>query len=206
MSTTLKVELCPQCGAPAKLDAHRCAYCEAEFIITSLASLERFDKEGIQKYLKHYRQRLEQEPGSGELNLAMGICHLDLGLYEDATRFFDEAVKTQRENPDCYYYQAISIVRGRKSKLLTLNEARKVEEKLRAATQMDGDKATYFCFWLIIKYEFYQKNGLRDGAPTVSELQQNARQARCDPQEIAKLLERVPVSDERTLKLLPLIR
>ena len=74
------METCPQCGAPAQLSLRRCGYCEAEFIVTSLASLDRLDKAGIQKYVSHYRKKLADEPESGELHLAMGICYLDLGL------------------------------------------------------------------------------------------------------------------------------
>jgi tetratricopeptide (TPR) repeat protein len=200
MSGSLKVELCPQCGAPAELRVNRCAYCEAEFIVTSLASLEHFDKAGIQKYLKHYRQRLGEEPQNGEINLAMGICQLDLGLYDDALEFFNAAVRNERENPDGYYYQAIALIKGRKPKLLSLNEARKIEEKLRAAIQLNDGKAVYYYFWLIIKHEFYVKNGLGAGSPSIAELSQKAQEGQLDEREIAKLLERVPVTDERMLK------
>lgn len=201
-SGNLKVQTCPQCGAPAQLSSSRCGYCEAEFIVTSLASLERFDKAGIQKYLKHYRQRLGEEPENGEINLAMGICQLDLGLYDAAMQFFNEAVSHQRENPDGYYYQAIALIKGRKPKLLTLNEARKIEEKLRAATQINDTKAAYYYFWIIIKHEFYLKNGLREGDPSIRQLLEKAQEGQRDEQEIAKLLERVPVTDERLLKVI----
>ena len=98
------------------------------------------------------------------------------------------------------YYQAVALIKGRKPKLLTLNEARKIEEKLRAATQINDGKAAYYLLWLIIKHEFYVKNGLGAGTPSSAELSKKAQEGQNDEHEIAKLLERVPVTDERILK------
>jgi tetratricopeptide (TPR) repeat protein len=202
MNAGIKVEICPQCGAPATLSANKCGYCEAEFIITSIASLDRFDKAGINKYISHYKSLLKDEPDSGELNLAMGICNLDLGLYDLATKFFANAIEAVPDSADGYYYYSLAMVKGRKPKLLALSEVKKIEEYLQAAIQIDGSKAKYHYFWLIIKHEFYTKNGLRINPPTISDLVEQAKSAQYDQQEIAKLIARVSVTDPELLSII----
>ena len=202
MNAGIKVEVCPQCGAPAALIASKCGYCEAEFIITSIASLDRFDRTGINKYISHYKSLLKNEPDSGELNLAMGICNLDLGLYDLAAKFFAKAIEAMPDRAEGYYYYSIVIVRGRKPKLLTLSEVKKIEEYLQAAIQIDANKAKYHYFWLIIKHEFYTKNGLKINPPTISDLIEQGKSAQYDEQEIAKMMTRVPVTDTELLSII----
>jgi tetratricopeptide (TPR) repeat protein len=202
MNAGIKVEICPQCGAPAALRANKCGYCEAEFIIISIASLDRFDKTGINKYISHYKSLLKDQPDSGELNLAMGICNLDLGLYDLAAKFFAKAIEALPDSADGYYYYSLAIVKGRKPKLLTFSEVKKIEEYLQAAIQIDSSKAKYHYFWLIIKHEFYMKNGLRINPPTVSDLIAQANSAQYDEQEIAKMMARVPITDPTLLSVI----
>lgn len=201
-SGNLKVEICPQCGAPAKLSLKCCGYCEADFIVTSLASLDRFDKTGIQKYLSHYRKKLAEEPESGELHLAMGICHLDLGLHDLAAKSFVRAVEAQPENADNYYYHALAIIKGRKLKLLALKEVREIENLVAAAVQLNPAKAVYRHLLLAVKYEYYLKNGLKISPPSLEEIMGEVDLCEPDAEETARLLKRVPIHDEQLLKLL----
>ena len=201
-SGNLKVETCPQCGAPAQLSLRRCGYCEAEFIVTSLASLDRLDKAGIQKYVSHYRKKLADEPESGELHLAMGICYLDLGLHDLAAKAFAKSVEDQPENADNYYYHALAIIKGRKLKLLTLNEVKEIEALLSAAVQLDPTKGVYHHLLLAVKYEFYLKNGLKLPPPSLDEILNEIQSCDYDAEEIARLLKRVPINDEQLLKIL----
>ncbi|MSU62993.1 MAG: hypothetical protein EXS31_11470 [Pedosphaera sp.] len=202
MSESIKVETCPQCGAPAARSANKCAYCEAEFIVTSIASLDGFDKTAINRYISHYKDRLKGEPDNSEINLAMGICYLDLGLYDLAAKFFSKAIEVVPDRADGYYYHALAAIKGRKPKLLTFPEVKKVEEYLNAAIQIDGSKATYYYLWLIIKHEFYVKNGLKINPPTVEDLIAQGSCRNYDKQEIAKMISRVPVTDEELLSVI----
>lgn len=201
-SGNLKVETCPQCGAPAQLSSRRCGYCEAEFIVTSLACLDSLDKTGVQKYVSHYRKKLAEEPESGELHLAMGICYLDLSLHDLAAKSFAKAVEAQPENADNYYYHALAIIKGRKLKLLTLNDARDIESYLAAASQLNPEKAVFRQLLLAVKYEFYLKNGLKVPAPSVDEILAEIESCDCDPESTARLLKHVPIHDQDLLMAL----
>lgn len=202
MNGNIKVETCPQCGAPVKLSTKKCEYCEAEFIVTSLAYLGKFDKTGINKYVNHYKQLLKDNPENGELNLAMGICYLDLGLYDLATKFFSKAIEQIPDYGDVYYYYALALIKGRKPKVLTLTEIKKIEEYINAAIQIDNSRAKYYYLWALIKYDFYMKNGLRMSPPNLEELIEQGNSKEYDRQEIDKMFQRVPVHDEEILNLI----
>ena len=202
MSANIKVEACPQCGAPVKLASNRCEYCSAEFLVTSLAYLDKFDKTGINKYVTQYKQMLKDDPDNGEVNLAMGICYLDLGLFDLATKFFAKAIEQIPDSADVYYYQALAQMKGKRPKVLTLTEIRKVEEYLNAATQLDNTKAKFYSLWALIKYDFYLKNGMRINPPTLEDLVAELATKQVERDEVSKMLKRVPVNDAEILSLI----
>ena len=65
---------CPNDGSPIDPAKGKCDYCEARFMVISLANLARFDKAGVNKYISQYKELLKANPDDGELNCAMGIC------------------------------------------------------------------------------------------------------------------------------------
>jgi len=201
MNANIKVETCPQCGAPAKLSAGRCEYCEAEFLVTSLAYLDRFDKAGINKYINHYKQLLESSPGNGELNCAMGICYLDLGLYDLASKYFAKAIDQIPDYGDAYYYRALALLKGKRPRVLTLKEIKEAEDYLSAAIQIDDSKSRYYYLWALLKHDYYIKNGLRVSPPTFEELIGEANSKPYDKSDIEKMLQRVPINDQYLLDI-----
>jgi len=202
MSGNLKVESCPQCGAPIKLGLSKCEYCEAEFLVTSLAYLDKFDRTGINKYINHYKQLLKENPDDGELNCAMGICYLDLGLYDLATKYFAKAVEQIPDYGDSYYYYALALLKGKRPKVLSLTEIKNIEAYLNAALQIDNSKSRYYYLWALIKHDFYIKNGLRLNPPTFEDLIGEANVRPYEKKEIEKVLQRVPINDQYLINLL----
>lgn len=202
MGEDIKVLQCPQCGATAKLNINKCEYCGSEFIVTNLAYLDKFDKTGINKYINHYKQLLKVTPDNGEYNCAMGICYLDLKLFDLATKYFAIAIEQMPDNSDAYYYYAIALLKGRRPKILTLKEIEKIESYLSAATQIDSNKSKYFYLLALIKYDFYIANGLRINPPTFEELISEGNSKPFEKQENEKMLQRVPVGDTQILSLL----
>lgn len=202
MNRNIKVETCPQCGAPVKLGSNKCEYCGSEFIVTSLAYLDKFDKTGINKYINHYKQMLKNNPDDGEINCAMGICYLDLKLYDLAIKYFAKAMEQIPDYADVYYYYALALFKGRRPKVLTLSEIRKIEDYLNAAIQIDNTKSKYYYLWALIKYDFYIKNGLKVNPPTFEELITQAKSKIYEETEIRKMLERVPINDQKLVNML----
>jgi hypothetical protein len=62
----MEVTECPQCGAPSKPSSQKCEYCKAEFFVSSLAYLGKFDSSGVNKYLKHYKDLTGHDTNSTE--------------------------------------------------------------------------------------------------------------------------------------------
>lgn len=196
MSGSIKVAECPQCGAPAKLGAEKCEYCPAEFLVTSLTDLERFDNAGVTKYISHYQQLLKDSADDEQLNCAMGICYLDLGLYDRAVKYFDKAIEQMPNSGDVYYNYALALFRGRKPKILTLTEIKRIENYLNAAIQIDDSKSKYYYLLALIKHDFYIKNGLRVNPPTFQELIYEAYGKSFEKSEIEQMLQHVPIEDQ----------
>jgi tetratricopeptide (TPR) repeat protein len=195
MTGSIKVQTCPQCGAPAKPGLGKCEYCQAQFLVTSLTDLERFDNAGVKKYITHYQQLLKDSADDAQLNSAMGICYLDLRLYDLAAKYFARAIEQMPNSGDVYYNYALALFRGRRPKVLTLTEIKKIEEYLNAAIQVDSSKAKYYYLWALIKHDFYVKNGLRITPPTFQELIYEAHSKSFEKSEIKKMLQHVPIDD-----------
>jgi tetratricopeptide (TPR) repeat protein len=201
MKGNIKVETCPQCGAPVKLGVNKCEYCEAEFLVTTLSYLDKFDKAGINKYINHYKQLLKDNPDDGELNCAMGICYLDLRLYDLASKYFAKAIEQIPDYGDVYYYYALALFKGKRPRVLSLTEIRKIEEYLNAAIQIDNTKSKYYYLWALIKHDFYIKNGLKVNPPTFEELISQTHNKTYEQTEIEKMLQRVPINDQELINL-----
>ena len=203
MNETLSVHRCPQCGAPASARPKKCEYCEAEFVVTSLASLGSFGKVGLQKYVAHYNEGLKAEPDKAEIHQAKGICFLELGMFEFAAKSLDRAIELNPENPDTYYYRAVAVVKGRKPRLLSLTELKAVDENLAAAAQLNIARATCHYLRLIVRADYFQRNGLKLPPPTMDELLAKAQSLPYDAHELQKLLALVPVPDGPALAYVP---
>ena len=202
MYERVKVETCPQCGAPVKLGTSKCEYCESEFLVISLSYLDKFDKAGINRYISSYKQMLKDSPDDGELNCAMGICYLDLGLHDLAIRYFAEAIAQIPDSGDAYYYYALALLKGKKPRVANLSDIRRIEDYLSAATQLDDSKSKYYYLWALVKYDYYVRNGLRIRPPTFEELMSEADARPYESIEIEKMLQRVPVDDQNLINLM----
>jgi tetratricopeptide (TPR) repeat protein len=164
---------CPQCGAPVQLNSNICEFCSSEYLVKSLSGLNRLDKKGIDKYIESYRKLVSTNPDNAELNSAIGICYLKLGLYDFAYKYFDKAMEDMMENSDLYFYSAICVLKGKRPFLVPLTLIRKAEEFLEAATSLDGNDGKYVYAKALIKYDYYYKKRLNT-SPNFQELLEEA--------------------------------
>ena len=98
------------------------------------------------------------------------------------------------EYPDAYYYYGLSLIRGRRPKLLSLSEVKRIEDYLKTAVQLDARPAKYYYLAAILKYDYYLSNGLLCN-PSPDELFLMAEDKDQDAWEIERLLHSVPVRD-----------
>jgi len=198
----MRVEKCPQCGAPAKMGATRCDYCGAEFVVTSLAELGRLNEGGVRKYLTAYNEVLRCGPDNIEVNCAMGICYLDLGDYDRASKHFERAVDQMPTSSDPYYYYALALLGGRRAKLLQLREIKRIEQHLKTAIQMDPDGSKPYYLWALVRHDYYVQNGLTEPLPGYRELVSQGNNKPSTPREIDKMLERIPIRESPVVDLI----
>jgi len=192
----MKVEVCPQCGAPAGASAKACEFCRAAFLVTSVSYLGRFDKDGVNKYLNLYKGMVKAAPEDGDSQFALGLCYLHLRLFDLAIRHFGRAVELMPESSDVYYYYALAMIRGRRPKTLSLNEVRQIEAYVSSAMQLDGTRAKYNYLAAILKYDYYLANGLRVPDPSAEELLTEASTKDHEGDEVERLLDSVVLRDE----------
>ncbi|WP_261304015.1 hypothetical protein [Paenibacillus andongensis] len=176
MSEEVVIHECPQCGAPAQLQSNVCQYCKAEFLIKSLNGLNSFNKLGIDKYIASYKKAAATDPNNNEINAALGMCYLKLGLYDFASKFYLKAIEDMVENSDVYFYAALSLLKGKRPFLSTLSVIRKAEELLEAAVSLNPAEGKYYYAHAIVKNDFYHKKCINT-SPDSQSLFQNANDA-----------------------------
>lgn len=195
----ITVEECPQCGASVNLSLKHCEYCGSKFIVSNLSYLEGFNREGIDKYLRHYKKLHRSHQDDAEVNISLGLCYLNLGLFDLAKKHFETVIDFNPEYSDSYYFMVLSMMKKRKPMNLKLKEVKTIEEYLNAAILLDDQNAKYYYLLAIIKYEYYYKNGLKMVDWTFEELIEKGKSCFQDTAGMNTLLSYVSVNDKSFL-------
>ncbi|MFM1911331.1 MAG: hypothetical protein RJB18_722 [Pseudomonadota bacterium] len=196
----MNVTECPQCGAPANHNAKSCQYCKAPFTIDSLSRLSSFNKDGIDKYIRNYKDKTS-DISEAESALGLGLCYLNINNYTLSTIQFKKLITVSPELADGYYYLALSLIKGRRIKLLTLKEIREIEELLRTAQEIDNENFKYDILLAAIKYDYYRTSGLVVNFPTEDDLIESASSKGIDFDELAVLLNLIIVDSSFIIRL-----
>ena len=190
----MEIKECPMCSASISPSSKRCEYCKAEFFITSIAYLSSFDNSGIQKYLQHYKSLTKSNPDDPEGQLGLGLCYLLLGMYPLAMKAFENIITNSPEISQSYYYYCLSLIAGRRVKMMSLNEIRKIETYLNTAIQLD-DNHHYLVLLSIIKNDYYISNGLKEPLPSYSELLRQIDFTSLNDNELSRIKISVKIPD-----------
>ncbi|MBL0386893.1 zinc ribbon domain-containing protein [Tumebacillus sp. ITR2] len=200
MNVTLKIVECPQCGAPVRQQRQQCEYCQVALKVQTLSYLDHFDQSSVKKYLQHYKSIHTTFPDVPELNMSIGLCHLNLGLYDMARNHFLKVIEVEPDRSEAYYYVSLSIIKKRKPKNLNLREAKQIERFLEIAIRITPT-AKFYYLWAILKYEYYYKNGLRVTSPHYDELFAEGHACKKDHSELKSLLDHLTIEDPALLKV-----
>ena len=95
---------CPGCGASVSPDMKKCEYCNNPVVFHSIGAISTFSPLQLNKYALSYRKQLADKPDNRELNRSMGICYLNLKLFDKANEAFERAVTDNFEDADSYFY------------------------------------------------------------------------------------------------------
>lgn len=193
---------CPKCGAPIHLMDEKCEHCNSVLIITSINQLEEFNPSEVNKYLKNYKTLLKDDPNNPRYQFGMGVCYLELKLFDRALRFFEKALDEMPESAKIYYYYALALLNGKRPKVHTFSEIKKIEDYINSAIDLDDTKAEYHYLLALIKYDFYVTNGLRQQPPTYTELIALSREKEHNKKEIDKMITYSGIKDDHVINML----
>lgn len=165
---------CPGCGNPVSSRDKTCIYCGNPVMITSFNSVADMSMPLLNKYVNSYRAGLAKEDNP-EIQNAMGICYLKLKLYDKATLAFDSAIEENPDNSENYFYDAVSLLKGKKAYLSLRPVIDKIEEYIQAALSIEP-RGIYYYFWAYIRYD-YHKRKFFNVSPEYSEILLMAEEA-----------------------------
>jgi tetratricopeptide (TPR) repeat protein len=191
-------QICSQCGWGFDTEALRqnaCKKCKSAILVTSVAYLEKFEKPAIQKYIAQYTQALKSNPQDADALLAVGVCYLQLGLFDLADKFFHRLVECEPATAPGYYYLAICLFRGKRPRCAALGTVREAERL--AATALELDPLNGRNDWLlaVIRHDYYFVNGMSVPAPEPDELIDNANQKHVDQLEVEQVRRLLKIED-----------
>lgn len=155
----MRVETCPQCGAPSESSVQRCIYCRAEFVIASASQLSCLDRPAVEKYIQFYRKTADGD-STGEAVFALGLCHLKLRLYSKASESFDQLITAHPEMSDAHYYLAICLFAGQKPFLASRQTIDMALELVNAAIAINP-RGVYYYLLALIKHDYFARKFLR---------------------------------------------
>ncbi len=192
----ITVEECPNCGAPAGPSARSCTHCKAEFFVKTLAYVGSLEPSAVQKYVNFYKGLLRAKDDDGEASMSLGMCYLQLRLYPVAAKHFENAIALVPNQPDVYYYYALSLIAGRALRTLRDSEVNHILEYLNTAIQLDSEDSKYLFLAAAIRADYHKTNCLLVPAPGIEELLSQAMDARRVRPELQRLLQSVPVRNQ----------
>ena len=198
------VSECPQCGAPAAQRAKQCEYCKSPFTIDSLTALATFDHDGVNQYIQAFKKNSADASNLSSV-LGLGLCYLNIQNYTLANIQFRKLIDLTPETAESYYYLAISMMRGRRIKIISLKEIREIEELLITAQELNPEDFKYDILLAAIKYDYYRISGLIVASPEEDELIQQAIEKGIDQEELDTLLKLIVVDNSFIINLLSIL-
>lgn len=165
---------CPHCGAAVTSEQKDCIFCHQPIIITTFNSVLTMPMPEVNKYANTYRKEVVDNPESQELNNSLAMCCLKLKLYDKAIAAFEQAIENDFNNPETFFYAAVSLLRGKKAFLTSRADIDKAIEYLDAAAMIEP-RGIYYYFLAYIKYDHFERKYLNT-TPNFEECLEEAEQ------------------------------
>lgn len=191
---------CSQCGWAFDTDAFQtntCRKCKSAILVTSVAYLEKFERPAIQKYIAQYSQALKSEPEDHDALLAIGICYLKLGLHDLSDRYLHKLIDAHPADPAGYYYRAISTLKGKRPRTVSLPTIREAEQLVGTALELDPANGRYEILLAVLRHDYYVLNGMRVPEPTPQDLLDSANTKHVDRLEAEQVFALLKLGDEQ---------
>ncbi|MBI3714120.1 MAG: hypothetical protein HY253_14325 [Burkholderiales bacterium] len=191
-------QTCSQCGWSfdhAALASNTCRKCQSSILIVSVSYLEKFEKPAIQKYISQYTNTLKVSPEDKDALLAMSICYLKLSLFDQADRYLYRLIDAHPFEPAGYYYRAITTLKGKRPRIVSLSIIREAEKLIETASELDPANGRYEILLAALRHDYYALNGMRIPSPEPEELIKNAMTKYVDSLEVQQIFKLINVNE-----------
>ena len=145
---------CPGCGAPIDTKLAKCYQCGRPYVITSFNNVYGMSPSVVMGLKGAYQKEVEEKPDSTEANFSLGICLLKLNMYDKAYEKLDKAIEDSIDNPEAYFWAAVSLLKGKRAFLTpkaTIDQAIELTDTAR----MLEDRGIFSYFIAYLKYDYY---------------------------------------------------
>jgi tetratricopeptide (TPR) repeat protein len=192
---------CKGCGANLSPEHTTCIYCLSENIVKANENPFNLDQKLTKQYANYFKSKVQNYPKDSNAVFSLGLFYLNLKLYDLSIKSFQKALELNPEEPEIYYYLALSLIKGRRPKSILFKEIKEIEQFNNTALKL-GDKAKYYYLAAIINFDFYASNGMKIPQPDYNELLNTASTAETESIENKIILENVIVREESIIKIL----
>lgn len=151
-----KMITCPGCGERLSSDMKKCPSCHGPVLITSIDEVRSMSILQTNKYIMSYTKTLAADPENKPVNMSVGLCFLNLKMYDKAQAAFDKVIDCNFDNPDAYFYAAVCLLKGKKAFLTPRPIIDKALEYINAAIMIEPS-AVYYLFAAYIKHDFFAR-------------------------------------------------
>lgn len=159
MAITVYEIACPGCGEPSSLSAKECLFCGRPVVISTFNSIKEWSAPQVSKYMKAYTGALAHD-ANPDVQLALGICLLKLGLYDLAAKHVNDAISANVDNAEAYLYAAVACLAGKRPFLISIADARSALLYLDAARMLE-ERGIFDYLSGFIREDFFERKFLR---------------------------------------------
>jgi len=176
---------CSGCNEPADIGQTKCKYCKSPILISTFNSVYAMPMPMLNQYAAAHREGLQSDPGNKDLNNSLGMCYLKLKMYPEALEAFKQAIPSNFDNPETFFYAAICVLGGKKAFLVQRPEIDEIEKYIKAALDIEP-RGIFHYFWAYIKYDYFKRKYFNT-SPTYEEALAAANRAGVSPYDIEQL-------------------
>ena len=146
----------------------------------------------LKKYVASYSKTLASQPDNTDVLMSMGMCYLQLKLYDKAQAAFEQAIEKAVDNPEVYYCAAISQLSGKKPFLAPRANIDRAMEYIDAANMLEP-KGIYYYLLAYIKKDYFERKYLNISPKWDEELEQ-AMQLGVSTSEVEELFATIGIA------------
>jgi hypothetical protein len=128
--------------------------------------------------------------------VARAVSLLSARSYERALQVIESCLDQGADLADLHYYRALSLLRDRRPRFLSVEQIRQIEISARRVLSLDDCAAHHLCFLAFLQRDFYLENYLLPPEPAYEDLLKRASAARLEPDKLAELVRLVPWAGE----------